>query len=193
MDIKIGVRPNETGLDFESVAPDALAKLSGHALPPALNTGIGGIDFGHAQLLASMASLRKMCVDVTRDSCHLCDGAQRENCESSLIGLLGDLLMFVLDHFHQEEKAMRESMLYMMDREVCEAHMEDHAHISEKIQQIVAVTDPSKTVIQVRDLDRLLETWLSNHVVLHDRALDNWMARQDSIIARYPKALIGSY
>jgi hypothetical protein len=44
---------------------------------------------------------------------------------------------------------MRDSPLYMLDREICEAHMEDHAHIAES-QQIVAI-EPDKMVLQVRN------------------------------------------
>ncbi|MBK7413877.1 MAG: hypothetical protein IPJ38_00835 [Dechloromonas sp.] len=42
---------------------------------------------------------------------------------------MGDLLVFILDHFQAEEKAMRDSLLYMVDRHVW-GHMEDHAQIS---------------------------------------------------------------
>lgn len=188
MNGKAGLRPHITGRDFESSESKPLVRLVGRDLPPSLNTGIGAIDFEHAQLLSCMASLRQLCVDTSRDNCQLCENARRVNCESSLIGLLGDLLMFIIDHFHQEEKAMRESLLYMVDRVVCEAHMEDHAQISEKIQKIVAANNPEKTVVLVRELELVLDDWVSHHVVLHDMALVKWMARQDSIISLPPKA-----
>jgi hemerythrin len=83
---------------------------------------------------------------------------------------------------------MRQSLLYMLDREICEAHMEDHAHISEKIQQIVAAIEPDKTVLQVRELTALLENWMTHHVELHDKALARWMARQNSVAGLFQKA-----
>ena len=42
------------------------------------------------------------------------------------------LLAFILDHFKHEEDVMRDSLLLTVDREVCQAHMEDHAAISAK-------------------------------------------------------------
>jgi hemerythrin-like metal-binding protein len=174
-----------TGIRMVEVAP--VNDLTGRNLPSALDTGIAAVDFEHAQLLSCMATLRKLCATPFSNSCIACDNGQRGNCESTLIGLLGDLLAFILDHFHSEEKAMRDSLLYMVDRHVCEAHMEDHAQISEKIQQIVAAIDPSKTVQQVRELDQLLERWVSNHVVLHDQALERWIVSQD-LLANAQKA-----
>lgn len=162
---------------------DHVANLTGKSLPAALNTGLQEVDFEHAQLLACMLSVRQLCSEyTTRDSCASCDVSKQIHCESALIGMLGDLLAFILDHFQTEERAMRDSLFYMVDRDVCEAHMEDHAHIAEKIQQIVSALDPLRTVILVRELDGLLERWMSHHVVLHDEALARWMARQDFTI-----------
>ncbi|MDD2741394.1 MAG: hemerythrin family protein [Rhodocyclaceae bacterium] len=173
--------------DSSAIEAEAVNQMLGKSLPPALDTGIGAVDFEHGQLLSCMASLRQLCVDPTRDTCLPCSGEQRAHCESSLIGILGDLLAFILDHFHTEEKAMRDSLLYMLDREVCEAHMEDHARISEKIQQIVAAIEPDKTVLQVRELSALLERWMTHHVDLHDKALARWIARQESFTDLFKK------
>ncbi len=178
MDTK-SIKIQEMSISFKPLEAGLVNDLTGKNLPAGLNTGNAELDFGHAQLLACIASLRKLCAYPTNSSCNTCNGAQRGRCESSLIGLLGDLLIFILDHFQAEERAMRESMLYMVDRHVCEAHMEDHAQISQKIQQIVSQIDPSKTVVLVRELDHLLERWVTHHTVLHDQALERWMMRQD--------------
>jgi hemerythrin-like metal-binding protein len=169
----------ETPVSFKTLAVDPIDDLTGKNLPAGLDTGNPELDFGHAQLLACIASLRKLCAYPTNSTCNTCSGTQRGRCESSLIGLLGDLLIFILDHFQAEEKAMRDSLLYMVDRHVCEAHMEDHAQISHKIQEIVSAIDPSKTVVLVRELDQLLERWVTHHTVLHDQALERWMMRQE--------------
>ena len=179
VDAKSALKPTEAQAGDKMIEALPVKNLIGQNLPSALDTGIAHVDFEHAQLLSCMTTLRKLCSTPASSSCLSCGNFQRGICESTLIGLLGDLLAFILDHFHSEEKAMRESMLYMVDRHVCEAHMEDHAQISEKIQQIVAAIDPAKTVLQVRELDQLLERWVSNHVVLHDQALERWMMRQD--------------
>ena len=178
MDTK-SIKLQEMSISLKPLEAGPVNDLTGKNLPAGLNTGNAELDFGHAQLLACIASLRKLCAYPTNSTCNTCNGAQRGRCESSLIGLLGDLLIFILDHFQAEERAMRESMLYMVDRHVCEAHMEDHAQISHKIQQIVSAIDPSKTVVLVRELDHLLERWVTHHTVLHDQALERWMMRQD--------------
>ncbi|MER2539805.1 MAG: hypothetical protein ABTQ26_11250 [Azonexus sp.] len=176
---EVPLKPKEMHVGFRTIEADPVNDLIGRNLPAALDTGIAEVDFGHAQLLTCIASLRKLCVYPANTTCNTCNGVQRGCCESTLIGLLGDLLVFILDHFQAEEKAMRDSLLYMVDRHVCEAHMEDHAQISHKIQQIVAAIEPSKIILLVRELDQLLERWVSHHVVLHDQALERWMMRQD--------------
>lgn len=178
MDTK-SIKLQEMSISLKPLEAGPVNDLTGKNLPAGLNTGNAELDFGHAQLLSCIASLRKLCAYPTNSTCNTCNGAQRGRCESSLIGLLGDLLIFILDHFQAEEQAMRDSLLYMVDRHVCEAHMEDHAQISHKIQQIVSAIDPSKTVVLVRELDHLLERWVTHHTVLHDQALERWMMRQD--------------
>ena len=179
MDTKSILKLQETSISIKALEADPVNDLTGRNLPAGLDTGNAEIDFGHAQLLVCIASLRKLCVYPANSTCNSCNISQRGHCESSLIRLLGDLLIFILDHFQAEEKAMRDSLLYMVDRHVCEAHMEDHAEISHKILQIVSAIDPSKTVVLIRELDQLLERWVTHHTVLHDQALARWMVRQD--------------
>lgn len=152
-------------------------------LPAELNTGLHVIDFEHQMLLNSMASLRQICHDFeTREDCRGCTATSRANCDGHLVGLLGDLLAFIMDHFQTEEKLMRDSLLVLVDRDLCEAHMEDHAAISGKVQQIVAALDPMRTPSLIRDLDKLLHSWITNHVALHDLWLARWVLREDSVL-----------
>ncbi|QRM19218.1 hypothetical protein GBK02_07330 [Dechloromonas sp. TW-R-39-2] len=99
-----------------------------------------------------------------------------------MVSMLGDLLAFVLDHFKVETQIMRDSLLLVVDREICEAHMEDHAAISGKVLEIVAALDPLNTVGRIRQLDVLLEQWLNNHMALHDNILARWVEREDSVL-----------
>jgi hemerythrin-like metal-binding protein len=152
-------------------------------LPAELVTGHPTLDAEHRLLIASIASLRQVCVDhVNGRHCGACAVARRADCESHLVAMLGDLLAFVLDHFRTEEEIMRNSLLLMVDREVCEAHMEDHAAISGKVQEIVTALEPMRTVTLIRDLDTLLTRWVSNHIVLHDMLLVRWLQREDSVL-----------
>lgn len=172
--------PMGTWIPVSNPMSSPVSSMLPDSLPAPLNTGLPEVDFEHAQLLSCMVAVRRLCVEYKcLESCIGCDASKQSECESSLISLLGDLLAFILDHFHTEEQAMRDSLLFMVDREVCEAHMEDHAKIAEKIQQIVSALNPKHTVVLIRELDALLERWMTHHVILHDQALARWMVRQD--------------
>jgi hemerythrin-like metal-binding protein len=153
----------------------------GSALPAELVTGHPSIDFEHRQLLACMTATRQICHDLRgMPTCGQCISERRILCESDLIQILGDLLTFILDHFKTEDALMRDSLLLMLDRDVCEAHKEDHAAISASIQDIVARIDPMLTVQRLRELDYLLGRWMTNHIMLHDMLLARWLEREDS-------------
>lgn len=159
-----------------SLKPASAHWLSGIPLPVELHTGHKAIDFEHAQLLACMQTLRAVCNDFSRkEDCAACSQEKREGCEDSLVGLLGDLLAFIIDHFKTEELAMRDSLLMAMDAEVCQAHMEDHANISAKVQEIIMALEPLKTVGLLRELNGLLELWIKNHIQMHDALLGRWL------------------
>ena len=156
-------------------------------LPPALFTGFKIMDDGRCHLLASINTLRKICIDhIGLADCSTCTLAMRHNCEENLVGMLGDLISFVLEHFKAEEEIMRDSLLLMVDRDHCEAHMEDHAEISGKVQEIVAALDPMNTVSRIRELEALLSRWLTHHIALHDVLLARWVERDDSAL-KQPK------
>lgn len=162
---------------------EPLPWLPGGPLPPELLTGHQSIDFEHRQLMVCMMSLRGVCQDFRNfTTCSGCLGARRTQCENELARLLGDLLAFILDHFKTEESIMRDSLLMMIDRDVCEAHMEDHAAISAKVQEIVAALDPDNTVGLVHQLDALLGHWITNHIAMHDMILARWVARADGFL-----------
>lgn len=171
------------GASLATDKPAARSYSAFPALPPELNTGLGSIDFEHQVLLNSMATLRQVCHDFsTRQDCAGCAASSRAQCEGNLVSLLGDLLAFIMDHFQTEEKLMRDSLLVLVDRDLCQAHMEDHAAISGKVQQIVAALDPMHTSALIRELDALLHVWVTNHVALHDLWLMRWVEREDSVL-----------
>ena len=99
-----------------------------------------------------------------------------------MLKLLGDLLSLILEHFKTEESMMRESLLVMVDRLQCELHMEDHAAISSRIERAIAALDTLPTVDLLREIERVLGSWVMNHVVTHDMALVNWIEREDSAL-----------
>ncbi|MBI2277024.1 MAG: hemerythrin domain-containing protein [Dechloromonas sp.] len=166
-----------------TITQEATGWLADVGLPPELLTGHKVIDGEHRLLLSSISGLRRICVDqAKRPDCGDCDSAARHHCEMQLVAMLGDVLSFILDHFKTEEAIMRDSLLRLVDRELCEAHMEDHAAISGKVQEIVAALDPMNNLGLIRELDLLLSRWVVNHIALHDMQLVRWVEREDSVL-----------
>jgi hemerythrin-like metal-binding protein len=148
-----------------------------------LLSGNKTIDSEHKQLFAILAAARSVCRDLaTYPTCVTCSESRRAVCESELVKLLGRLLSVTLAHFRTEESIMRESLLIMVDRHACEAHMEDHAAISSRIERIIATLDSQKTVGLLRELDKLLGVWVLGHIATHDMALVDWIEREDSAL-----------
>jgi len=148
-------------------------------VPSALVTGNALIDEEHRLLLGIMKRVRQICVDPEhlRD-CGACGQAKQAACEKDLISQLGDLFAFILDHFTTEERIMRDALLQLTDQAQSEAHVEDHAAIAEKVQQIVARLDHNQVVQRIRELDALLATWIENHIGMHDMMLVRALASQ---------------
>ncbi|MBS1142015.1 MAG: hypothetical protein H6R13_3468 [Proteobacteria bacterium] len=167
---------------------DSLSDITAHwlatgDLPPELITGHKLIDFEHRFLVSAIANLRKVCIDhISFADCSGCRNDFRERCENQLIGMLGDVFSFILDHFKTEESIMRDSLMLMVDRDVCQAHMEDHAEIAAKVQEIVSSLDQLHVVSRIRELDQLLTRWITNHIALHDLLLSRWISREDSLL-----------
>lgn len=148
-------------------------------LPQALVTGHRELDFEHALLLDTMRSLRSICAAPPgQPSCAGCQAGDAQRCDRELVAMLGDLLAFILEHFRREEQIMRSSLLLMLERDQCLAHMEDHAAISSKVQQIIARLDTTQTRVLIAELDTLLRTWVDNHIALHDLILARWVQRK---------------
>lgn len=178
---------------YEADAPLVVESQLGQImadLPPALETGNYLIDDEHRLLLGIMKNLRRVCVDPDRlDSCRGCDRLRQNACEKEVVSQLGDLFAFILDHFSTEESIMRDSLLLMVDQDLCEAHIEDHAAIAEKVQEIVARLDRMKTVERIHELDALLARWIEHHIVLHDVMLVRWMSSDQAALARFSAML----
>ncbi len=171
------------GLSADGLSDAATHWLITGNLPPELVTGHRLIDLEHRFLISAIANLRRICIDQSNlVNCLGCGETVQEKCESQLIGMLGDIFAFILEHFKTEEGIMRDSLLLMVDRDVCRAHMEDHAEIAAKVQEIVSSLNPAHVVSRIRELDALLARWVTNHIALHDLLLSRWIARDDSLV-----------
>lgn len=163
----------------------APANLLAPELPAALETGFPAVDAEHRQLLACMRTQRGLCDGLyTRNDCSGCHAGQRQLCDNNLVSLLA----FILEHFHTKEAAIRDSLLQIVDRELCEAHAEDHVEISTKVQEIVGALDPQRTVVLMRELDRLLRRRLESHIQMHDLVVARWMQREAAMFGQPPES-----
>lgn len=152
-------------------------------LPSALETGNHLIDDEHRLLLGIMKNLRRVCVDpASLDSCRGCDRLRQVACEKEVVSQLGDLFAFILDHFATEERIMRDALMSMTDKALCDAHIEDHAAIAQKVQEIVSRLDSEQTVRRIRELDALLMRWVDNHIGLHDLILVRWLDNDQGVL-----------
>lgn len=175
--------PHMAGAAADDLSESTAYWLSTGELPAELITGHKLIDSEHHFLISAIANLRRVCVDhVNLKDCTGCSHERQQRCEAEVIAMLGDVFAFILDHFKTEEMVMRDSLLLMVDRDVCEAHMEDHAAISSTVQQIVSSLDSRHVVSRIRELDALLSRWETNHIALHDLILSRWISREDSLL-----------
>jgi len=172
--------PLAEGLTVDEL-PDVIAHWRSTAeLPPELITGHRLIDMEHRFLIDAIANLQRICKSTTEfKDCISCGRMQQARCENNLVALLGDVFAFILEHFRNEEEVMRSSMLLVIDRAVCDAHIEDHAEIAAKVQQIVAALDSSHVVSRIRELEAQLARWVTNHIALHDMLLSRWIAHYE--------------
>jgi hemerythrin-like metal-binding protein len=173
----------QAGPDVNVLSESTAYWLSTGQLPAELITGHKLVDSEHHFLIAAIANLRRVCIDhVNLKDCTGCTHERQQRCEAEVITMLGDVFAFILDHFKTEEMVMRDSLLLTVDRDLCEAHMEDHAAISSTVQEIVSSLDSHQIVSRIRELDALLTRWETNHIALHDLILSRWVAREDSLL-----------
>lgn len=133
---------------------------------PRLLTGNSEVDCGHRLLLNAFERLSRTCSALERQADAAVGIAMDE-----FVDLLGDLLAFLVDHFHAEEKLMKTCGLTVAEKDLCDRHMEDHAAISETVLRIVSTLDTPQTVPLVRQLHAVLEDWLEHHIAIHDAEL----------------------
>lgn len=137
------------------------------------------VEMERCKLAEASRALCSICDDLhALANCSSCTSQRREQCRDGLIGLLGDLLLYVLEKFEQEECSMRDSLLIVFERDSCDAHMEDHVAISDKIKWIISSLESTDTVNLSRQLELLLKHWSDDHIAKYDLPLARWVYRQ---------------
>ena len=166
---------------LESIRPICTSAAMPSEISSIVRTNLTGhteIDREHGLLLSCVERLGQVCrVPESRCSCRDCLVKIRTECHSELGELLGDLLMYLVDHFRNEESLMRSEGVLQLAPDFCERHKEDHAAISLTIQELTADIDPLQTAELVRRLQRLLSYWLQDHIARHDSVLVRFFAK----------------
>ena len=107
----------------------------------------------------------------SRTDCHGCPHALSHQCSNTLQDMVGELLAYMVSHFHHEEALMRRWGLLTHARDVCDRHMEDHGDISQAFRELAKTLHGHNPLPQVRKLQSLLNAWIGPHMMEHDQPL----------------------
>lgn len=167
-----------------SLAASEHALAQRGSLPTDWRSGHPLIDDEHQALLKVLQRLPEICESfLSKTDCHGCLPAAREACEARLVGLLGEVIEFVIEHFSSEEAIMRRSLLPALEPMRCEAHFEDHAEIMGRLTEILGALSPETTAGRIRDLNASLQHWLHDHILHHDQPLAEWLKRDEMLLS----------
>lgn len=156
---------------------------TGEGWPGGLACGNRLIDSEHRALLERIDNLKRICSDYHPQACcQSCSAEHRRECESKLLGMLGEVIEFVIEHFEHEEALMRRTLLPIMNAAAYDEHVEAHADISAAVIGILSSLSPEITVEKIRDLEQSLYGWLVGHIYQHDLPLADWIKREDSML-----------
>lgn len=93
------------------------------------------------------------------------------SCAHELNDAMARVIGFLTDHFAAEEALMTRSGLRQLAPKLCERHLEEHARVSARLQEIVASADRVPTHESIRGLVHLIGRFWAEHACDHDREL----------------------
>jgi hemerythrin-like metal-binding protein len=141
-------------------------------------TGIDLIDSEHAYLINLLGRLEEICV---KSRCNDCDATQIAQSGSTLIVLFSEFLDFMLKHFRDEEDFMR---TIGMPKNLRERHVEEHANISQRIQELID-RNLDNVVVKPANFHLAISAILEDHI-------ENWDVSIASHLGLCPLAAGGS-
>ena len=112
--------------------------------------------------------------------CAKLNGAERDcycgentttGCVDRALQHVGELLAYIVGHFNHEEKVMREFNLPTLDRALFDEHVQEHARLSEGFSHLASAIDERNPLPHLKQLHDLMESWLHQHILVHDRKL----------------------
>jgi hemerythrin-like metal-binding protein len=139
-------------------------------LPSSLRTGVALIDKEHEYLLDLVDRLKRMC-NYGPDDCEKCGYEKWKGCDGMVCDMMGELLIYMLEHFRHEEKLMTDAPSILK-----ELHIEDHANLSKHLADALRNNDPGRTLLRPSDLENEISQWLGRHITKHDVPFSTYFA-----------------
>jgi len=155
-------------------------------------TGHPAIDHQHQHLESLILKFSQLCLEPQTESCPKpgCTAEARHECMVTLDSLIGDLLCFLIDHFHYEEQLMR----LLPDTPICRKHVEAHtfahAELSARLSELTMQLDKENPYECARRLQDILTSWMGGHAEAFDIALANSLEEASNAELHYDIDLV---
>ena len=126
----------------------------------------------HSLLKSHLYALISECSKLSgSEGCCHCSAVKTTGCADRALQHVGELLAYIVTHFHNEERVMRQWNLPASNFALFEEHIQDHARLSEGFSQLASEIDDQNPLPQLKKLHALMETWLRSHILVHDKRL----------------------
>lgn len=158
-----------------SAQPCAVPTFINGNLPPLPLTGNTKIDEEHARLHDILYRTLSLC-QVSYPECSQCAPDKRRHCTDTAIDLITDALKFMVEHFRQEEKLLKQQAHTTR----IQAHLDSHAELSRRMSQLIGDYEDNNTALCLFRLVQTLHVWLHKHILEHDLPVIQEMATQGS-------------
>lgn len=135
------------------------------------------IDEEHARLEQFLNDLRDTCDNFgAQGNCYGCSRAQVATCQGRLASFFYDFLDLLAEHFENEERMMRESLMAEADDEVDDEHFRQHraeharlmSEVRNLMQESAVLSHQGNPSEAVRQLDRKIAEIFGMHVQAFD-------------------------
>lgn len=131
------------------------------------------IEDEHARLERFLHDLRDTCKEFcTQNDCQGCERERIASCRGRLTSFFYDFLDLVAEHFENEEKIMRGSLLAMEDSPYYRQHQEEHASLMREMrtlmQESAALSEQGNTAQAIRQLYSRVTARFGEHARLYD-------------------------
>jgi hemerythrin-like metal-binding protein len=126
----------------------------------------------HRLLRQKLSAVAELCPHaLNRCDCAHCTLHSPKHCGNVMADMGEDLMTYMVAHFRNEERVMRDTGLFQSAREACERHMQDHGDLSESALQLLTKLNNDTLPVQIADMSNLLGQWLECHISEHDNAM----------------------